>query len=110
MNRLACTALTAALAWSMTGSAKAQDTIRLGGTGDAQVQDLLFDGQADIEQVYYRAGGYRGHVGGHVAYRSFAYRPYAYRPYAYRPYAYRPYVYRPYVYRPYAYRPYYASY
>jgi hypothetical protein len=100
MQRIGWTALAAALV--MVGSSKlqAQDTLRLGGTGDAKVQTLEFDGQADTDQVYWR-GGYRGWG-----------RPYAgfYRPWSYRPFVYRPFVYRPWVYRPYyAYRPYYYS-
>jgi hypothetical protein len=82
-----------------TGKLTAQDTVRLGGTGDATVQSLVFDGQAETESVYWRGWGYR----------SWGYRPYGgfYRPYAYRPYFYRPYAYRPYFYG-YGYRPYYA--
>jgi hypothetical protein len=102
MQRLGWTALAAALVLAGTGKSQAQDTIRLGGTGDATVQSLVFDGQADTEQVYWRGG-----VRGGVYWRGGGYRPYAgfYRPYVYRPFAYRPYyAFRPYfAYRPYAY-------
>jgi hypothetical protein len=108
MQRFGWTALAVALMLAGTGKSQAQDTIRLGGTGDAAVQSLEFDGQADTEQVYWRGGGYRGgyrggfyrggfyggYRGGYYGgYRGGFYRPYIYRPYfAYRPF-YRPFGY-----------------
>ena len=73
--------------------AHAQATIRLGGTGDATVQTLDSDVQADTEEVAWRGGRYYGfgryYGRGYVGYRRFYYRPYAYWPYyAYRPYRY----------------------
>jgi hypothetical protein len=100
MQRFNWAALAIALILAGTSVSQAQDTIRLGGTEDATVQSLVFDGQADTEQVYWRGGGFyrRPYVG--------FYRPY-YRPYAFRPYfAYRPF----YGYRAYAFASSYPNY
>jgi hypothetical protein len=118
MIRFGSTAFAAAFLLLAAQSAKAQDTIRLGGTGDAKVQNLLDDGQSDIEQVYYR-GGYRGWGGGYRGwggnrgwgYGGWGYRGWGYAGWGYRPWlAYRPF-YRPYWYASSYYAPsYYPSY
>lgn len=104
MRRIGWTALAAALLLTWAGKAQAQDTIRLGGTGDAKVQSLVYDGQANTELTHW--GGWRGGHWGHWGYHAHFYRPWV----GYRPYwGYRPYY--AYGYRPYAYWPrYYSSY
>jgi hypothetical protein len=85
----------------LTGAGKlaAEETVPLSGTGDATLQSLVFDGQADTDAVYWRGWGYRG----------WGYRPYGFwRPFAFRPYFYRPFAYRPYFYGYPAYASYYA--
>ncbi len=107
-----------------TTNSQADDTILLGGVGQAETQTLLFNGQAELEDVAYRgavgfrggAVGVRGAVGfrgaavgfrGAVAFRGggfYGYRPYAYRPFVrayYRPFGYGGY-YWPYSYAYYA--------
>jgi len=93
MQRLLWSSLAAMAAVGFTaGMARAQDadTIRLGGTGDAKVQSLVYDGDADTENVLWgrRWGGYGGFYRGGFGYRPFVYRSF-YRPF-YRPFAYRP--------------------
>jgi hypothetical protein len=125
MQRFGFTALAAALVLAAGAKVSAQDTVRLVGTGDATVQSLLFDGQADTEPVYYRGwrgyhgwGGYRGWGYGGWGHRGWGYAGF-YRPYIYRPFVYRPYYgyrafygYAPYFYgyTPYAYNYYSPSY
>src|SRR5262245_24661886 len=61
MQSFSWAALAAVMLLASTSIANAQETTLLGGTGEATVQSLLFDGRADTEQVYYRGwGGHRG--------------------------------------------------
>jgi len=90
MRRFIYTFAAVVVALGIAGVAKAQDTIRLDDTGDAKVQDLLFDGQVDTERLWWG--------------RPFIFRPFAWRPFTWGSF-YRPFVFRPFF-RPYfAFRP-----
>jgi hypothetical protein len=125
MRYLAIATLTAIGVLAGTNQSPAEDTILLGGIGQAQTQTLLFNGQAELEDVAYRGAvgyrggfvGYRGAVGyrgvgvgyrGVYGYRGayVGYRPYAYRPFVRAAYN-RPFVYGGY-YSPYFYASYYT--
>lgn len=56
--------MAAAIVMLAAASAPADQTLRLGGTGDARVSTLLFDGDADVLAMQ-RGGGHRGFHGGH---------------------------------------------
>jgi len=100
MQRFSWAALAAVMVLAITSISNAQETTLLGGTGEASVQSLLFDGRADTEQVFYRGwGGYRGWGWGGWGWRGWGYRPWGwyagYRPFfGYRSYyGYAPYLY-----------------
>lgn len=112
MSRLKWALMASVLLLLGANQAGAQATIRLGGTGDATVQSLDTDVQADTEEIAWRGGRYYGGGRYHGYGRSYGWRGYAgYRPFYYRPYAYWPYyAYRYYGYGYYAPGNYYPAY
>jgi len=57
MRVLAWTALAATLVLIGTNKSQGNDTMRLGGTGDAELQSLDFDDLEDTQEIAYRGGG-----------------------------------------------------
>jgi hypothetical protein len=57
MQRIGWTASAAVLVLVGASVSHGQETVLLGGTGDATVHNLLFDGQAETEPVFYRGWG-----------------------------------------------------
>src|SRR4051812_34651912 len=92
MHRFALAGVAAALVLIGSGKSRADDTdtLRLGGTGDAKVQSLVYDGDADTEEVYLRrwgggwggGWGFRPRIGIGVGFH----RPFLFRPFARRAY------------------------
>src|SRR5262245_14018349 len=65
MQRIGWTASAAVLVLVGTSASQGQEkTVFLGGTGDAVVQNLLFDGQAETDRVASGWGGWGGAGGG----------------------------------------------